>query len=448
MEPRDDDTSSENDPNHVVGDTLRILRDAPRQALLVLQHRIDSGAGDYRTWHNYAVAKANVGDLEGALEAVAVSLEQAPASVMTQFLYGKLLQEADRFADALTAYERVEELDPSCPRLYANQGVVRFFLDDTEGAVRDLTKALQADPQDTASLFNLAVVHMAAKSFRNAQQALEQLITLEPDRAAYYYQFLVELGRAQVIDETLTQSHRIKNFMGIVGDRLRRVCGSDIDMLEADVRDDLLAVRDDYERVYGDLVIFLRAIQPRPIRLRTADLRRLLDRVVFVAVDKSSKVRVRREFEANLPEVHCDPDMLQEAFLNLLLNAIDAVEEGPREEGEVVIQARVQGDGVQVAFVDEGVGIRPGDLDRIFQFGFTTKSLGTGIGLSFTRKIVEQHGGKMEVESETGRGTSIRCFLPAKPQISETLTNQAFRVQLFQHPRELILEEPGVDLGI
>lgn len=431
-----------------VSDTQRIVRDDPRRALARLQERVAAGKAGYRTWHNLAVAKANLDDLDGAIEAVCTSLQTKPDSAATHFLHAKLLQEADRHGEALDAYERVAELQPDHPRLATNRGVVRFFLDDLDGAIEDLRRALEEDPADGASLFNLAVVHVVKKDFGHAQRCLEQLIALEPHHASSYYPFLVELGRTQVIEETLTQTHRIKNFMGIVGDRLRRFCDRELEQLDSEGQEDLGAIRDDYERIYGDLVVFLRAIQPRTMRMNPVDFRRLIDRVVFVAINKGEGVAVEREYAEDLPMVRCDLDMLQEAFLNLLLNAIDAVESADRETGCVRIQVQRRGAGVEVAFVDDGVGIAAGDLNRIFQFGFTTKSLGTGIGLSFTRKVIEQHGGTVTAESEAGEGTTIRCFLPASPVVSKNLSNRALRVQLFKEPRELILEEEGGDLGI
>ena len=145
-------------------------------------------------------------------------------------------------------------------------------------------------------------------------------------------------------------------------------------------------------------------------------------------------------------------DQMQEAFLNMLLNALDAVSGSESrdsdEPGRVRIRAELEDGGIAISFEDNGIGIPEGELDRIFQFGFTTKSLGTGIGLAYTRRIIEDHGGRIEVESREGTGTTLRCFLPLEPQISDNLANLAIRSQLLENPRELILEEDGEDLGI
>ncbi|MGE3163458.1 MAG: ATP-binding protein [Planctomycetota bacterium] len=442
------DGAAGNSPAAGDGDTQRLLREDPGQAALRLERRLARGDVDGRTWHNLAVARANLGDVSGALAAVDAGLALTPGAVATRFLRGKILQGADHYAEALVAYDDVAQSDPNHPGLLANRGVVRFFTGDHAGAVQDFEAAVQRDPGDASTLFNLAVAYVATRSFHRAEWALGRLIALEPERAQYYYQFFVELGRLQVLHETSHQNHRLKNFMGIVGDRLRRVCESDLSHLEPELREDLLGVRDDYQRIYGDLVIFLRAIQQRPMRLQLVDLRRMIERVVFVAIERGGKVTVRREFPEHLPEIRCDLDMLQEALLNLLINALDAIEAAPHDAGLVIIRVEAERNDVVVTFVDDGCGIPPGDLGRIFEFGFTTKSLGTGIGLAFTRRVLEQHGGSMTVESAQGQGTTIRCVLPMAPRLSETLTNLAFRGGLSRDLRELILEEPGGDLGI
>lgn len=432
-----------------VGDTQRLLREDPELVAQRLEQRAASGGVDYRTWHNLAVARANLGDTKGAIDAVDRALAQASNSVATRFLRAKILQGDDQYAEALAAYDEVASLAPNYPGLHAQRGVVRFFLDDRTGAVGDLENAVQREPVEAATLFNLAVAYVATRSFHRAEWALGKLIALEPHRASYYYQFLVELGRLQVLHETSHQNHRLKNFMGIVGDRLRRVCENDLSGLDPELREDLLGVRDDYQQIYSDLVIFLRAIQQRPMRLHSADLRRMIERVIFVATDRGGKVSVRREFPHDLPEIRCDLDMLQEALLNLLINALDAIATAQPEAGSVVIRLESERDDVIVTVTDNGCGIPPGDLERIFEFGFTTKSLGTGIGLAFTRRVIEQHGGTMSVESTAGQGTVIRCVLPLAPRLSETLTNLAFRGGLSRDLRELILEEPSSgDLGI
>ena len=113
----------------------------------------------------------------------------------------------------------------------------------------------------------------------------------------------------------------------------------------------------------------------------------------------------------------CYPGKINQVFLNLLVNAIDASSEG----GVVTVRTRPTptADGVLIDVEDVGTGIDPRDLDRIFDPFFTTKPIGqgTGLGLSISYGIVKSHGGTIAVDSEVGRGTRFTVFLPLIPQV-------------------------------
>jgi two-component system NtrC family sensor kinase len=112
-----------------------------------------------------------------------------------------------------------------------------------------------------------------------------------------------------------------------------------------------------------------------------------------------------------IPPVECHPNMLNQVFLNLLVNAGQAIE----GEGKITVCTRHEGDGVHISISDTGHGIRPEDRPKIFAGGFTTKAVGvgTGLGLSISRKIVEEvHGGSIGFESQVGVGTTFHIRVP------------------------------------
>jgi two-component system, NtrC family, sensor kinase len=122
------------------------------------------------------------------------------------------------------------------------------------------------------------------------------------------------------------------------------------------------------------------------------------------------RIVVETEFEP-LPEVECYPELLNQVFLNILINAGQAVE----GEGKIVIRARQEDDCVHISFSDSGPGIPPEVLPRIFDAGFTTKAVGegTGLGLSICKQIVvNTHGGRLEAESPTGEGATFHVRIP------------------------------------
>jgi two-component system NtrC family sensor kinase len=144
----------------------------------------------------------------------------------------------------------------------------------------------------------------------------------------------------------------------------------------------------------------------------STDLRPLLEDVLHVASGQlRSRVHVLREFDAELPRVICAPQQLRQVFLNLVINAAQAVDAG----GTVLVATRRDGNHVIVSVADDGCGIPPELIDRIFDPFFTTKpvGVGTGLGLGIAHQIVTSHGGEIQVESTPGTGTIFRVRLPA-----------------------------------
>lgn len=124
------------------------------------------------------------------------------------------------------------------------------------------------------------------------------------------------------------------------------------------------------------------------------------------------RIVVRREF-APLPPVECFPQQINQVFMNLLMNAVQAIE-GP---GEITIATRDPGGSeVEIRIRDSGAGMDPETLQRIFDPGFTTKDrrVGMGMGLLISRQIMDRHGGRIEVASEPGAGTTFTLRLPLR----------------------------------
>jgi signal transduction histidine kinase len=120
------------------------------------------------------------------------------------------------------------------------------------------------------------------------------------------------------------------------------------------------------------------------------------------------------EHLGELPPVAGSPAQLNQVFLNLLVNAVQAIEATHRPDGRIGISAEVTDGEVQIEVADNGIGIPDEVLPQIFDPFFTTKGVGdgTGLGLSITHGMVQDHGGRLEVESVPGEGTRFRVVLP------------------------------------
>jgi len=145
-------------------------------------------------------------------------------------------------------------------------------------------------------------------------------------------------------------------------------------------------------------------------RLAPGDLAVLLRDTLFL-VNKQfekQKVRLHKDIPESLPQPRIDTDRLKQAVLNLLTNALDAMPNG----GELWIAAKLVGEEVQLMIRDTGEGISADRLSLIFEPFYTTKGEGTGLGLSITHTIITSHGGRVEVNSQPGEGTSFTIYLP------------------------------------
>jgi signal transduction histidine kinase len=155
---------------------------------------------------------------------------------------------------------------------------------------------------------------------------------------------------------------------------------------------------------------FLKFTRPEDLKLQPVNLSSLLEEIVPIVSPEAERSRVELVVEsASAPDVNGDPAMLRQAFLNLALNACQAMRGG----GTLRITCEAaRGRKVSIAFADTGVGIKPEHLQRIFDLYFTTKEKGSGIGLSMVYRTVQMHDGEIEVQSTPGAGTTFRILLP------------------------------------
>lgn len=169
------------------------------------------------------------------------------------------------------------------------------------------------------------------------------------------------------------------------------------------------------EQLVKDLLNYSK---PVPSHYLPTDINQLLDKVLsFLKIQqgKPDTFKIKKKFSSSLPKTMIDPSSMEQAFLNILLNAQKAMPNG----GTLTISTRHLnqnedgGNEVEIILEDTGVGISRENLPKIFDPFFSTRSDGTGLGLSITKNIVEQQGGNIEVESKVGVGTKFIIKLPA-----------------------------------
>lgn len=231
----------------------------------------------------------------------------------------------------------------------------------------------------------------------------------------YHYEQMKRADRLASIGEMAAGiAHEIKNpLAGIAG--VIQVLKKDIsvDDPKRAVLDEVLSQVERMDKAVRNLLSFARPPEPKMTMVDINDLiAKLLD---FLAPQFAKNgITAERRLTTGLPWLVVDPDLMQQALLNISLNAIKAMPSG----GKFVIETRaedVRKDGtgnIKIIFSDTGEGIAPENLGRIFSPFFTTRQQGTGLGLSITQRIVEQHNGEISVSSTPGRGAVFTINLP------------------------------------
>ena len=201
-------------------------------------------------------------------------------------------------------------------------------------------------------------------------------------------------------------AHEIKN--GLVA--INTLCQV---LVEKDEHRELAGVvRRELKRIDGLVTQMLRLASPKPATLTPVNVHDLLEGTLgLLAFQMSDRmITLRRDYRAEPATVQADESRLQQAFMNLVLNAIEAMGQG----GELTVATELRGGSLRISIRDTGTGIAPENFGHIFETFFTTKKHGTGLGLAISRRMVEEHRGTIEVQSQAGQGSTFCIVLPVK----------------------------------
>jgi signal transduction histidine kinase len=250
---------------------------------------------------------------------------------------------------------------------------------------------------------------------------VDRLRAAREEIEAYHQQRLAHAERLASLGELAASvAHEIKNPLAGIAGAVRILAE---DMPAADPRKEVMSeILAQIRRLDGTVHELLAFARPTRAEIGPCDLHHVLDRVLLMLAEDPSaaNVRVVREYQSDLPTVSADGRLLEQVFFNVLLNAVQAM--GGR--GTITLRTNLPGPGavwtdgarlgphVEVRLTDSGPGIPAHLLREIFTPFFTTKPRGIGLGLAITRRIVEQHGGRIGVENVPSQGAMFRICLP------------------------------------
>ena len=186
---------------------------------------------------------------------------------------------------------------------------------------------------------------------------------------------------------------------------------------------DLAVIETEIEQVNKIIKQFLDFARPRPPSLEPIDVRKVLEETLALIVYEmeAQEVLLEREYAPGLPPVPMDREQMKQVFLNLLLNAIQAMEQGGKLKVATALKHPVpganRGSFAKISFQDTGKGIPEDVKGKVFEPFYSTKEGGIGLGLSIAQRIVEEHGGEIRLESSPGKGTVFYLTIPYGTQI-------------------------------
>ena len=214
-------------------------------------------------------------------------------------------------------------------------------------------------------------------------------------------------------------AHEIKNPLAGIKVSMEVLSGTS--NISEDDRSIMLRMAEEIKRIELLIKSLLNFAKPPKPQLMAANINNILDKTIefslkhpFFISHNTTAINVVKNFDMSLPDVTADPMQLEQVFMNLLLNAIDAMPDGGILTVKTSYDTALNSARVEIS--DTGKGMDKGVKDKIFQPFFTTKSKGTGLGLAITKQLIVQHSGDISVESSIGKGTSFKIILPVKQE--------------------------------
>ncbi|HTW59605.1 MAG TPA: ATP-binding protein [Terriglobales bacterium] len=247
------------------------------------------------------------------------------------------------------------------------------------------------------------------EQLREGREEIERLHRTQMSRAEH----LATLG-----EMATGLAHEIRNpLAGIAG--VIEIIGRDLPATSP-ARVVVKDVRQEIARINHIVTDLLQTARPHPPRVRKSDLNTTVEHAVMLgrqqALAKSVEIVLQKD--PSLPEVEHDSDQIHQILLNLMLNALQAIDTNGTNKGKITVTLKPQGTTVVVEVADNGRGIAADQLPNIFRPFYTTKGDGTGLGLSLARRIVEDHHGRIDVTSTVGKGTTFAVILPLQRPVT------------------------------
>jgi signal transduction histidine kinase len=370
--------------------------------------------------HSPAQRDELLGELEAFVATVASEGLTAGERARLHFLRAELCEDDPELRErAEQAYRQGLTFQPGHTAAACRLALLVLDRGDQTGALAEIERALRIDAshgmawRNAARMLDASSPSLGVVVGRLLDAAHPGAGSAAGGVAPRLVTATAEVARHDVLAGVYAHGHRVKNLLGIIGARTR----SARKLADGDVGERLKDLEKDVTALYEEWAQYLRSMQAPTPTIELVPLPPLLHEVVIAAQARTQAIPIALEHGAALPDVRGDRMLLREALLNIVSNAAEAC--AGNGGGDVTVRVRaIAGPAtsaapiVELVITDSGPGIPRAHLGRLFVPGFTTKETGSGVGLAIAERVVAAHHGRITVDSEEGRGTTITITLP------------------------------------
>ena len=304
--------------------------------------------------------------------------------------------------------------------LEGRKTILDFFDDEDEQFVRSMMARYDGrrrkDGAARECLFygmgeNPVSVCLSIADFARTTEYLVTITEVAEDHHAHSSMADTEQA-ANLCELSASIAHEIRNPLGAINTSVELLCNSL--QLRGEDRELMEIIREESQRLDRIIKDFLHFARLDQMRFSRTDVNHIIRQTLLLYKGSlPATVSVRTELDAKVPEIWCDADQIRQVVINMLVNCIEAMPGGGcLTLGSHWLRRNSSHENLQVSFHDTGQGIEKNNLHKIFKPFYSTKDKGVGMGLAICERIIHNHGGRIDVASQVGKGTTFIITLP------------------------------------
>ena len=344
-------------------------------------------------------------------------LDTAMTGVLLLDMDDKVVYLNATLGNFINLYPRRKYTDSNIARVVRSSEIITFEKDFKESQKPEMEEFFQVENPATGQR---TINCRASRVNISNTNAGTKYILLSFMDVTLFNRFKEEFRKNESLAQMTTMAagvaHEIKNPLASISIYLQlmdKVLEKQGTMTREEAHKYLDVVSEEVDRINKIAVDFLFAVKPMKVSLSICNVNDIVKKTIsVVSAELNQKgIELKQRLAVSLPNVLADSSLIQQSLLNLINNAMQAMPEG-RENPTIGISTYIESDMVRICVSDNGCGMGEDQMSKIFEPYYTTKSSGTGLGLTVLFKIMKQHGGDVSVRSELGKGSEFTLQIP------------------------------------